>query len=365
MFFLSAPYPEETVGSLLIRMCRHSGIPSHELLASLGGGVPFGVGFTSVSRLRAFADCLDVCPKHLLHHHTLMPFSIAFLPEETAQITIKDLLDGKKSHLKWAWPFFTSTRYWSFCKVCRSIDLKSFGESYWHVGHQAPGMSICVEHGTPLTKVTCSNRRLDSRKEMPHEFAVSEMPVSEPEILMNSAVCDVLYGESMYRDDWSSRFRLLAEEKGFMPELFRASTNLLVEKLVDFYGLNFLSMVLPVRGDSPFGQARSVVEILRPSAMKKGASTIACLLLQTFLLNAQAARVSKSRRELRDSYVAELLTSGLHCVNQDAGLETAKAYLSRKGQWSYYAHFRDSMPLSRAAVRAWCSSNRRKKLALK
>src|SRR5258708_8146243 len=43
------------------------------------------------------------------------------------------------------------------CTICIGVDRKKYGRTYWHRGHQLPGIEVCPLHGIYLTEVNLRN----------------------------------------------------------------------------------------------------------------------------------------------------------------------------------------------------------------
>lgn len=60
-------------------------------------------------------------------------------------------------------PFLSHMRY---CHECIVEDCNQFGEPYWHISHQIPGIHICHKH---YSRLLTSSLQVSSR-ENKHEF---------------------------------------------------------------------------------------------------------------------------------------------------------------------------------------------------
>jgi hypothetical protein len=144
-YFRVEAYPDEELCSLLTRSVRRVGLGSAEFVRWYFG--PPAIPLTSISNLvPLIAEFLDSTPRQVVQNQTLVYYGTAALPPQESRRTTIDLISGrvpKMHHL-----LGKLSRRW--CAVCVRRDVARFGESYWHRCHLLPGVSTCVEHGTPL-----------------------------------------------------------------------------------------------------------------------------------------------------------------------------------------------------------------------
>lgn len=148
-------YPDELVYSLLARYAAHNGYPAeayiNEILFAKRSVVAsfdlIGHIDTLVSRL---PKGLGVTEDSILNKMSLFRFYTIYQPPEIAESAAQDLRTGKVSnlHLKLGINTFKlgrSTRL-KYCPLCSQEMLDEYGEMYWRLSHQLPGIKICADH---------------------------------------------------------------------------------------------------------------------------------------------------------------------------------------------------------------------------
>ncbi|WP_408611872.1 TniQ family protein [Chitiniphilus purpureus] len=153
MPYLPKPYPDEVIGSVLVRAIRHTGLPSKRLLALVYGSHRDSTSFLMVgaaARVGAFAG-MD--PEELVQRHTMFPYAVAFMPADVrAALMAKVLgLRADESLSSLTKSISAGVPFKRVCVACIADDLERWGEPYWRRAHQLPAVLFCAEHGTPLS----------------------------------------------------------------------------------------------------------------------------------------------------------------------------------------------------------------------
>lgn len=156
LMFFPTPYPGEWWYSILCRYHVRSGRQkAATTLHELYGARPLIHG-----RLFPGIDCYAITRqlpeqvmtlKKVLLEHTLMPYYLRFYSPEKKQSVFSNLLAGRSGGLT-SIQLQTPERKQGlkFCPICRSEDIETYGEPYWHREHQIPLMPLCPKHGCRL-----------------------------------------------------------------------------------------------------------------------------------------------------------------------------------------------------------------------
>ena len=124
----------------------------------------------------------------LIRHHTMLPYHEPFIPASRTILAREALRDG---HTRGVHLLLSAVHsnlpnppFLRFCESCASDDLSTYGVSYWHRTHQAPGVLVCPIHETALFN-SVVERRLRSDRSTHHtlseEVVATGHPVSLPE----------------------------------------------------------------------------------------------------------------------------------------------------------------------------------------
>ncbi|ACK70745.1 Tn7-like transposition protein D [Gloeothece citriformis PCC 7424] len=160
LYFFPIPYPDELFYSMVCRYHVRSGNRSFrqtqlDLFETAGTkqyylGLPNNLA-TLINQL-PFGSSLTL--NQLLEKHTLFPYYQTFLTNREVK-RLRELMEGKESKsiaqvakipkLKLYYP-----DYLRFCPQCLAEDLQQYGETYWHLEHQFPGIKVCLNHRVGL-----------------------------------------------------------------------------------------------------------------------------------------------------------------------------------------------------------------------
>lgn len=155
MRYFPTPYPDELLGSLLIRACHHLGLSPKALVNLLddGSGDMF---FLYPSFFQSLSRLTNLTPEDLLLNHTVFPYAAIGLPPQRRALLKRELLNstgrGNSIRLRASLGLHVeSLSHRRFCPICREEECNRIGESYWHCHHMLPGVFVCPEHGEPLS----------------------------------------------------------------------------------------------------------------------------------------------------------------------------------------------------------------------
>ena len=128
---------------------------------------------------------------HLINNHTMYAYYASFLlPEQADQVkqsmmgatgsTVHTRIGMAASNVK------TKTNLW-VCRGCIKDDMNTYGETYWHRIHQAPGVFICPNHEVVLEETSLSVKAMNQ-----HEYSIANPLVETIDGDMNGLKRDEL-----------------------------------------------------------------------------------------------------------------------------------------------------------------------------
>lgn len=153
VLLLTRPYPDELISSALVRGCRHFGLSMKQVFGLDRGSGAKGMSFFGMTPLPFFAELFGMEAKTILTGHTVLPYATAFSEHEVWKRAVANSLsqtgDGKAmgAVIQSAVHGIPNRR---FCPACVADDVRTRGESYWHLSHQLPGSLLCHLHGDVL-----------------------------------------------------------------------------------------------------------------------------------------------------------------------------------------------------------------------
>lgn len=175
MFYFPRPYPDEVVGSLVLRSCRHLGLPYKRVIQRITTTIGAYSSFLLPSNLQMLGSLTGMNPEQLLWEHTIFPYVVAFMsPAEATRLQDKILgpLSGSDSFSSLTKSVTHGTPFRRFCPECIRDDLEHVGETYWHRAHLLPGNHLCLIHHCLLMETTIPLRGVASRNtQMPSDVA--------------------------------------------------------------------------------------------------------------------------------------------------------------------------------------------------
>lgn len=150
-FYFPRPYPDELIGSLILRACHHRGLPLKTLSGLLVGSPRSYWTFGISGHLEVIATITGVSALDLLWHHTIFPYVTAFMNEaETSRLAQSFMGNQSRGNGALAKAATQGNLGQRYCDECLQEDLELFGEAYWHREHNLPFVLICWKHGTSL-----------------------------------------------------------------------------------------------------------------------------------------------------------------------------------------------------------------------
>lgn len=150
--FFPAPYPDETVPSLVARLRSHLGASQLAVTQAIYGAKQKTISPllpSSMDRLlAAFPVELGYNVHRLIDTHTAINYFTAFMDENERQRVISTfLLKPKRGLTKGiaAAPINTLSNL-RYCRSCQREQKEKYGECYWQLSHQLPISLFCTAH---------------------------------------------------------------------------------------------------------------------------------------------------------------------------------------------------------------------------
>ncbi|MZK48997.1 TnsD family Tn7-like transposition protein [Clostridium beijerinckii] len=181
--FFPMPYPGETLYSMIARYHIWSGnLNSKATLRDLFNTTSVTAGRELPANIKLLINNLpDKCTltvDEIIKKHTLYKCYTAFLPSERATY-IYDLMAGENGSL-----IFTALGMCNnnmkidsslkYCNQCVESDRNNFGEAFFHIEHQVPGVLMCQKHFSELYICNKSTQIKNRQEYLNLEFSISE-----------------------------------------------------------------------------------------------------------------------------------------------------------------------------------------------
>lgn len=165
------PLPDETLASLLARLCRLNGIIDFRDVAALYFGEP-----TYASFIDAPIDLPEFCrrtghaygdPEEVLEHLTWFGAQVRLGELDASKLMEMECGARKPLLGELTFSGFAALGY---CTTCRLQDTNRYGVSYWHRIHQVPVVRVCPQHGDLIVRVGIKRARLHQTFPLPGDF---------------------------------------------------------------------------------------------------------------------------------------------------------------------------------------------------
>lgn len=258
MIFEFNPHPDELLYSVLARfnlVSRNVMIGSKETVQDAFSSRTASAVYDLPTRLSILHSNLPVgthfTPERMIQNLTLYRLYAPFLPPDRAEKVIEKMkMDGDVHTtigvLASRIPFLSHMRY---CHECIVEDCNQFGEPYWHISHQIPGIHICHKH---YSRLLTSSLQVSSR-ENKHEFIdisqaitsgeeVSQDNPSEHERFLANAAYWLLRNEPPIIGLEVIREKYIAclQQEGYASFSGKVHNEKFMRSFVGFYGRDFL-----------------------------------------------------------------------------------------------------------------------------
>jgi len=250
-YYFPRPYPNELVGSLLLRASLHHGVSINQLARRLSQNIRTRLPLLAMSGLREISLASDIDALQLLWDHTPFPYVTAYMSSADTQRMAQAILGHNSDDIR---PFKAST--WldplapRYCVQCVIEDQQHFGETYWHREHNLPFVVVCPHHNLPLHVIYLSDRRIARRqgitKHPPKQDIGQSMNTHAANILA-PAIAEISHKALVRRfrahpREWLQQHRRKALHIGLIIEGSRISLHLFAELLREALGADFLRM---------------------------------------------------------------------------------------------------------------------------
>lgn len=359
-YYMPRPYPDELIGSVLVRAARHWGQPlkrfGHQLAGKMSSTWPL---FLS-SHLAVLAEAMSLTAEGLLYGHTMFPYSTARMgPLETARLA-KNIIELRgKSLAVLVQSAAIGGGLPRFCHACIQEDLAYYGESFWHRRHNLPFIQRCSVHGESLLAPPMkANSAAIAVTRLPEEcegYLVREqLAQSTASVLMHLSIGCL--EERGWREEleWRQEYRQLAEAKVFPRQGTGLSGSSLLYAFKQFYGEAFLQGA--GLDFDPAEQNAWPILLLR-TGYSGATSTPRHLLVQAFLESstAPASRPAAPpgkkliNRAVADASLEKKVRAVIAGLSVGSRISVSEL-LTRAGGWAIFRHNRRAMPLTSKAV---------------
>ncbi len=250
MPILPKPFPDEVVGSVVARACRHTGLSFKRLMSDVVGARVSNVSFLMTTSVRRFALLSGTEPDEFLMGHTMFPYAVAFMPGATRRLLQEKVLSavpGKDSLSSLSKNISHGVESRRFCPECAKEEMARYGETYWHRSHLLPGALLCSQHGVKLSSTTVALKGEVNTRNMALPWGCREgattvsMSVSIEKVRRVTEVSvAALHGNVVGADDWRQKQRADAIAQGFVLPSGDVASLALSVALGDFFGETYL-----------------------------------------------------------------------------------------------------------------------------
>ena len=359
-YYIAEPYPDELIGSVLIRTARHRGLGNKNLTALLLRSRQTKIPLLLSLQLPQIAEATRLTPFELLHEHTPFRFITAFMPKEVTEHIARKLISGTYRNLAVLSQSVTfGARQPRYCACCVQEDLKVFGESYWHRKHNLPFVDECYLHNLPLLQIQKTINSFAAGCSPAESNAVPVSRMLQREVSEWLAHQSISTLETTYRqrvEDWSTAYRDMAKRRNFPSSTTGLCGKSFCAGLNTFYGTTFFE-----HHNSSF----KIDGTGWPSLMLRQHNctemvTAKHLIVQGYLAfgsTPQKERTSKPGKKTRDYLLLdELLSKKLEmrmAREPVAGRPAAQRLMIELGIWGTYRHAKVQLRATRVLVNKW------------
>lgn len=364
-FYFSRPYPDELIGSLILRACVHRGISLKSMSSLLAGRCRSYSSLAMSSCLDEIATAVDSDAMKLLWENTVFPYVTAYMSAPETDRLAHSLLQhdhiGNAALTQAATQGGLGQR---FCLQCLREDETRFGEAYWHREHNLPFVLMCRKHNLPLQVI-----EQPAEPSIHHKLAIHVLPGRElgtsRESPLPSDLAQAITAHSAglltRRDrkepsDWYREYRNLASNKGLMRKGSGLASQAFAQAFRSAYGQAFWQDAgLEFRADQ--GVCWPALMLREKQGMPF--STPKHVLLRVFLERAELpgtanlylppGRATRDYAALDAQYSREV-SQAIRAAQLRKTRVGVIQMLTELGILSTYAHNRDQLPKTRALL---------------
>lgn len=352
------PLPDEIIGSLCIRACRHLGL-SYKSFNRRVLGIPVGnVSYLLSGALPRLSELTNIDPADLLVQHTVFPYVTAYLPEKQASKLRQQLVvPTKEGKSTFASLIHNATKCKvgrRICPACIAEELRTNGETYWHRSHLLPGVLICPVHGRKLwVEGIYQHDKLTLPHEVHSEPVTSYLSYEKMQRLSLLSTAR-LYGPNQV--DVHTSYRSLATSLGYQITNRELAARQLSRELAQYYGNSFLTLFDCAL--SPNETSYWPAMMIRTTA-KGPFAPLKHILLKDFLEHAPQVQTITQKRQcgrapadysVLDKEIVKRYMKAVHCLELEGQVMNAWDLLKKIGALQTYRHNRPLMPLTKSAV---------------
>ncbi len=104
-------------------------------------------------------------PIDIALNHTVLPYYVAFRPQQLVQECIQIMSGNSVETLKFKLgvppAHLQDISYLKYCPICLEEDINRLGVGYWHRSHQLPSSIVCEIHSLPLERLSLRENGAD------------------------------------------------------------------------------------------------------------------------------------------------------------------------------------------------------------
>lgn len=247
---LPKPYPDELFSSVVARAAHYTGLSTKALLRAIfGSSTRTSIPFLMVTEVRRLASLAGMEPEELVLGHTVFPYSVAFMPEQSRRAMLAKVMrrgsnDECISTLAKSVSF--GVRYRRVCPVCIGQDLQRYGETFWRRAHLLPGVLKCWEHGVPLLEAPIPVKRAANTDVLvlPSRVAARRRQVSVDEGLEESVrrvSLAALKGQIPAAQSWAESYRQAVVARGYLLASGDVASGAFARHFAQCFGYEYLA----------------------------------------------------------------------------------------------------------------------------
>ena len=374
MPLLPKPFPDEVVGSIVMRGCRRSGLPLKRFLDFVYGSRRSYQSLLMTSNPRRAADLAGIDSEELVRKHTVLPYSTAFLPlglqlemrEKALNLASDECLASITQSVS------SSVPYRRMCPICVGQDIDRYGESYWRRQHLLPGVEVCLEHRRRLhrTPLPLRGHTQSSSVVMPNEIkgapSRAYLPFSILEALAEVSD-DALNEKIPPSEDFLGSYRDSAQQLGYQLVGGATARRALALDLHKKFGntlLNDMSANWSPKSTNPWPSlivgsrvsgltSRTPQHFAAPRhvLLRVHLATAAPGVLKKEAFYRPPGKKTRDYAQL-DAKAADLVAAAVKQAIANNERVGVREILDKAGLWTSYRHYRDRFPATVAALEA-------------
>lgn len=240
LYYLPEPYPDELIGSILVRAGRHLGHSIKRMHHLLGLLPTSHWSLLFQNQLQPIATALAMPADELLFFHTPFPYVTAFLSsEQTLRLASYYCLSPQVTSSALSQSATTGGGIARYCEACIEDDQREFGEDYWHRRHNLPYVTRCWKHRS-LLRMSDRRRAGVSVISLPHEqLGTTVTPVFDEQIHSLVEPISIALLDSTFRQppgEWQRNYRQIAEQRCFPHQGSQLSSIAIARGFIAYYG---------------------------------------------------------------------------------------------------------------------------------